>query len=375
MLVVLPTLSPGGAEVMTLRQIGRRSPHLDDHLVTLLGTGTTNRLSAPDHITCHALHATSLARAVRPLASLIRALDPDLIVSHIIHANIVTTFARFLARSDAAVVVVEHGMPPTAESRSRASRQVTLGLMRRAYARADGIVAVSHAVGDYLRAVVPGAGPRIAVVYNPVVDEELPRLAAEATGDDWLDGGRHRVVVAVGRLTPAKRLHLVIDAFAILSRRDPNLRLVIVGEGPLRPALEAQIVRSGLEGIARLVGHQANPIAYMSRAQVLAHAAETESFGNVIVEALASGTPVACLEASGGSDETFTEAPLGWRVADQTAAALASAILQAMTGPDAGDARREHASRFSASANDLAIARVFDEARTHRRRQLAEKRR
>ena len=351
-LVVLPTLEVGGAEVVTLKRLRRRALGEGDyHLVTLFESrGTT--CGVPDHVTLHTLGCRNVAQSVARLARLIRTLKPDVIDAHIIFAGIAAAGARVMARSDAALVVSEHGMPPTAEARSGVSRRATLWLMRRAYRRADAVIAVSDAVGDYLCRCVPALTPRVRVIYNPVVDDDLPALAAAPSGHPWLDDGVYSVVLAVGRLTPAKNLPLLVDAFAVLAESNPSARLVIVGEGAAHDDLAEQIDRLSLAGVAQLVGYRENPFSFMSRAAVLAHAASTESFGNVLVEALACGTPVVALAASGGSAETFAGPPLGWWLTDRSPNAFAAGIAQAMTAPDAGEARRHHAARFNAARGD-----------------------
>lgn len=108
-------------------------------------------------------------------------------------------------------------------------------------------------------------------------------------------------VVCVGRLAPVKRQDEMIEAAVVARRRVPGLRLTIVGEGPLRPELEAAVRRHGAEGWITLAGRldgEALRSAYRS-AWVVASASLAEGWGLTLTEAAACGTPAVATDING----------------------------------------------------------------------------
>jgi glycosyltransferase involved in cell wall biosynthesis len=112
------------------------------------------------------------------------------------------------------------------------------------------------------------------------------------------------LVVAVGRLEPVKRFHLLVDALVELHRRHPGLEAVIIGEGSERAALEAQIARAGATGWLRLPGRVDDHelVDTYQRAWALASASAREGWGMTITEAAACGTPAVATRIAGHAD-------------------------------------------------------------------------
>jgi glycosyltransferase involved in cell wall biosynthesis len=112
------------------------------------------------------------------------------------------------------------------------------------------------------------------------------------------------LVVAVGRLEPVKRFHLLVDGLVELQRRHPGLEAVIIGEGSEREALEDRIARAGATGWLRLPGRVDDDelVATYQRAWVLASASAREGWGMTITEAAACGTPAVATRIAGHAD-------------------------------------------------------------------------
>jgi glycosyltransferase involved in cell wall biosynthesis len=152
------------------------------------------------------------------------------------------------------------------------------------------------------------------------------------------------VILGVGRLTAQKDFPTLIRAFALVRQQRPA-RLMILGEGPLRPELTALIESLGLGGEVDLVGFQDNPYAYLARSAVFAFSSAWEGFGNVIVEALAVGTPVVSTDCRSGPAEILGHnGEYGRLVPVGDAPALAAAILAVLAAPpDPGTGLRRSA--------------------------------
>jgi glycosyltransferase involved in cell wall biosynthesis len=112
------------------------------------------------------------------------------------------------------------------------------------------------------------------------------------------------LVVAVGRLVPVKRFHVLIDVLADLKLRQPGLEAVIVGEGYLRDELEAQVREAGADQWLKLPGRVDDDtlIDLYRRAWVVASASAHEGWGMTITEAAACGTPAVATRIAGHAD-------------------------------------------------------------------------
>jgi glycosyltransferase involved in cell wall biosynthesis len=114
----------------------------------------------------------------------------------------------------------------------------------------------------------------------------------------------HPFVVAVGRLVPVKRFHLLIDVLARLKADHPALEVHIVGEGYERPALEERIAAAGAQDWLRLRGRVSDEelIGLYRRAWALTSTSAREGWGMTVTEAAACGTPAVVTDIAGHAD-------------------------------------------------------------------------
>jgi glycosyltransferase involved in cell wall biosynthesis len=143
---------------------------------------------------------------------------------------------------------------------------------------------------EALRKTLADEGLRNVTVVARGVDTQLftPERRSAPLRASWGAGPQTRVVACVGRLAPEKNLDLLLRAFAAMLARQPDCRLLLVGDGPLRAALQArcpQAVFAGNRSGDDLAAHYASADAFV-------FASVTETFGNVTAEAMASGLPV-----------------------------------------------------------------------------------
>ncbi|SFG60658.1 glycosyltransferase [Methylobacterium gossipiicola] len=283
-------------------------------------------------------HAVAVARLARHLARE----TPDLSLSALAVSNLKHGVAACLAGRARRAVLSFHGHPASEPQRlsrlGNAATPVLARLTARSVFVSDGLMA--HYVRE--AGAVPGRSVRL---YNPVEVE----AARPAQGAAELRA-RPRRVLAVGRLAPAKDFATLLRAFARV-RRDASL--VIVGEGPERPALEALISDLGLAGRVTLAGHVERPWHLYREAACFAASSRAEAFGNVLVEALAHGLPVAST-ACDGPVEILEGGRFGALVPVGDAAALAAAIDAMLADPGEPADRIARAATFSVAA---AVAR------------------
>jgi glycosyltransferase involved in cell wall biosynthesis len=200
-------------------------------------------------------------------------------------------------------------------------------LIRQVLFRAQGLIAVSHALKETM--VRLGCrSENLAVVGNGVDPQKFrPRPRADMRRKLGLPNDSP-IVISVGRLDGNKGFHILINAITRLQTL--GVMLLIVGEGPRRGRLEMQIRESGLTDHVRLVGTVPHDelSTWYSAADIFALASEREGCPNVVLEAMACGLPVVATRV-GGIPELVLSAALGTLV-ERTAEAFGSALHDAL---------------------------------------------
>ena len=143
----------------------------------------------------------------------------------------------------------------------------------------------------------------------------------------------HFLWLAVGRLDEAKDYPNLLSAFSTLAGRHPNARLMIAGTGPLRSDLDSMIQRLGLGDRVRLLGLRLDMPALYAASDALVLSSAWEGMPNVVLEAMASATPVVAT-AVGAVPEIVSDGESGLIVPPRDHEALADAMAQMMEFPD-----------------------------------------
>jgi glycosyltransferase involved in cell wall biosynthesis len=276
------------------------------------------------------LRARRVLAALPALVRYLRQERPEALVSVLDHTNIVALWARRIARYPGRVIVVEQNTLSikAAAATSRRTR-VMPRLVRIFYPWADAVVGVSEGVADDLvRLGVPRE--HLRVVFNPIVTDELDELARRPVDHPWFRNVAP-IFVAAGRLRPQKDFPTLLRAFARLRSRTPA-RLIILGEGPERPALERLVSELGLGNDVQLPGATENPYAYMSRSTAFVLSSRWEGLPTVLVEALKCGAPIISTDCPSGAREILDHGRYGTLVPVGDEAKLALAMEAAVDG-------------------------------------------
>jgi len=242
-----------------------------------------------DHVKSTSRSPWNAVKRFLALRRVIREAHPDIIVSFLVHVNVVALVATLGLRVP--LVVSERTDP----------RFFVIGhfwaLGRRlTYWRAKWVVVQTEDVRRYIE--IDCYGARAVVVPNPVV---WPVSATEPTvhSEQVVREGR-RLLLAVGRLGREKGFDLLIKAFAAVANEAPDWDLVILGEGSEREDLEAQRDALGLGDRTYLPGHVGNVGDWYERADLYVLSSRYEGFPNALVEAMAYGVPAVALDRSAG---------------------------------------------------------------------------
>lgn len=173
------------------------------------------------------------------------------------------------------------------------------------------------------------------------------------------------LIGTVGRLNPVKDQMSLVEAFVRLLQRYPEMRetvrLVVVGDGPVRDRIQGRVTAAGLEDLAWIPGSRDDVSQILRSLDVFVLPSLAEGVSNTILEAMASGVPVVAT-AVGGNVELVEDGLTGSLVAPADSAALSDAIADYVRSPDR---RRRHGLAARGVAEEkFGIAQMVDAYRT-----------
>ncbi|MCW2508443.1 MAG: glycosyl transferase group 1 [Modestobacter sp.] len=243
----------------------------------------------------------------------------------VVHAHLYASAAAAVVATrglSVPVVLTEHTEAPW---RDRAARAIS----RRVYQRVDHVVAVSSAIRDTLVGTYGVPAGR--------VDLLLPATAAPAAAPRRATGGTAATVGVVGRLVPEKGVDVFLRAVALVSAAVPAARFVVVGDGPLRAALEDRAVSLGLAGVVTFTGFRPDAPQLIAGLDVLVVPSRSDGSPLVVCEAMAAGIPVVASRV-GGLPDLVAHGDSGLLVRPEDPADLARSLVRLLRDPAAAQA-------------------------------------
>jgi len=263
-------------------------------------------------------HDLTALKAIRQqVAALRKSFKPS-----VVHINSVEPSIFFQQHTDriypAPVLMTVHSPFYTSERNS---------LLGRLLSSAEWVVAVSDAILHDVRELIPEVTSRSGVIYNGLV---MPHLKPTPLVFD-----KPRIV-CLGRVVVEKGFDVALDAFARIIDQFPEARLVIAGDGPARPALEAQTTRLGLGNVVEFTGWvspEQVPELIANATIVVVPSRWREPFGLVAVEAAQMARPIVATRV-GGLPEVVLHHKTGLLVENEDHVALADHVAFLLQHPE-----------------------------------------
>ena len=250
------------------------------------------------------------------LARFLRREQPHVLYAVGLHENTGAYLARRLAGVETRLVLNECNNLSHGHQFGRGRHRILLPpMIRRAYAAAEAIVAVSNGVAADLIARTGLEPGRITTIYNPVAPRDLAERAAKPVDHPWFAPGELPVILGASRLTKSKDFPTLLRAFAQVHRQR-RARLVILGSANSEEKtakehrrLMALAAELGVAEDVSLPGFVIDPFPYMARASVFVLCSLHEGFGNSLAEAMAVGTPMVSTDCPRGETELLPHLP------------------------------------------------------------------
>lgn len=322
---VVERLELGGAESVALSlasEAAARGAHVEVIAIKRGGQLESQVPRAAQHVV---LDRHRTAGSLLALRSHLTRSRPDAILSFTDHVNVLMLLAARGNCRPRTCATIHSPYDYTVEMWPPIKRWVTKPLIRRLYPRATAVVCVSRGVRDsYEQVMATRSMANVAVIPNPVLlPPERPATSARV-------GCPYRFLF-VGRLAPEKDLATLLGAFERVAR-GIDAELLIFGEGIERRWMERQIGERNLAGRVRLMGFEPSLARIYGSGDCLVLSSRYESFGNVIVEALAYGCKVVSTDCPVGPREVLAGGQWGPLVPVGDVTALASAMTTVARG-------------------------------------------
>ena len=286
-------------------------------------------------------------RLARDVTRAVRVERPDLLHTHLVHADVYGSIAARLTGT------------PFVSTRHNDDRYL-LGPFRyldRAFARdAKRIIAISDAVRVFLERA--GHDPAKLTTIHYGLDE-LPAASSSPTPEDVGIAADVPLALAVGRLIEQKDHATLLRAFARVRGTLPQARLGILGSGPLEAVTRALVRELGLEDAVTLPG-RTDIRDWLERADVFVHTSRWEGFGIVLLEAMLAGLPVVATRVS-AVPEVVADGETGVLVEPADVEGLASVLEALLIDRERGSALGEAVRRRA--REEFSVARMAE--RTH----------
>ncbi|MBY5956610.1 glycosyltransferase [Membranicola marinus] len=317
LLLLMPSISPGGAERVMVHLFNHLSKDKFDVHLAVLSVGINKvgnfKKGSPQF---YDLKVSRARFAFWKIRNLIYTLNPDIVFVTLPQMYLMLSLLRriFPARllSGNTVFIARENT-----NASERKKKMSLGfnlLFPDLLAQYNYIVCQSFAMAEDLNQNFSISREKLKTINNPVDFSSINNIHSKHPKFD---------VLSVGSLTPLKAIHRLIEAAEHLSS---EVKYGIIGSGPEEDNLKNLIEEKGLTSQFTFLGFQKNPTAFISSSKIVVMTSYYEGFSNVILEALAVGTPVVAFDVPGGNSEIIKNGFNGFLVPDGDIEALALAI-------------------------------------------------
>lgn len=324
---IIPTLRGGGAERTFINLI--KHLNREQFFIKLLVVDTRNEVyqkEIPEDVELINLKSSRVRYSLFKLIFLLRKEKPDIVISTLGHLNMALAMIRSI-------------LPKNIKFIARETNFVSKNLMLYNYPKIwkffynffcknhDIVICLSQKLKeDYIRNFKKIPIDKVKVIPNPVDINYVKKKIKKNSINDFFEENKSINFIAAGKLSEQKGFDILIDA--IIKLNNPKIKVIILGEGPLRKKLEKIIEKQGFTNQIKFVGFQENPFAWFYKADAFIHSSRFEGFSNVLLEVLACGKPIIATPSDGATCEILEKIPECILAKSIDAKALADAIKE-----------------------------------------------
>ncbi len=348
----IPSLACGGAEKVIIK-IANKCYHEGYDVDLLLAKKDGEYKDQVDNgINIIWFNKTHVVGCLPQITAYLNNNHTNALITAIENCNLVAIFSKILARRNKTtkiIISVHSTLSKLIKESKNIKIKILLVLIKRFYLFADEIIAVSEGIANDLAEIL-GSSSKINKIYNPIWEDKILEKANEKVDHKWLESKIDTpVILAIGRLSREKNFEMLLDAH-VKVRAKFDAKLIILGEGPLRNVLTSKANILGINEYLDMPGFVSNPFAYLSKASVFVLCSKVEGLPNVLIEALACGTPIVSTDCRSGPREILDNGKYGYLVPEGNVLALTERIIDCLSGNTIVFDRNtllEHLNKFS----------------------------
>ena len=342
----LPDLRGGGAERVSLLLVQEFLSR--GHEVDLLLLRKQGDLlgQMPEKANVIDFKAERVRHGMIPLVRYLRESRPDIFVASMWPLTTIAVIAAKVSRFKGRLIAVEHSALSKSPQNTGLAGFALRASMRWINAHANAVVGVSAGVVDDLHNLgLPAHLGR--VIYNPISLNDKKIVPIAWSHHPWMRYKASQRLLAVGALKPAKDYPTLLCSLKMIIDSGRDVSLLVLGTGPLQKKLEEQCRALRLEEHVHFGGFVSDPAPFYRAAGLFVLSSAWEGFANVIVEAMAAGTPVVSTDCRSGPAEILENGRYGRLVPVGAPEALAAAIKESLAASHDTDSLQARAADFS----------------------------
>ncbi len=350
---LVPSFRGGGAERIVLNLVNNLDKtKFEVGLITISGEGEYKNLLSKE-VEHFNLGKKKARQAIFSLIKLLKKEKPDVVMGAVIQSTIILYLTSFFIPKG---IKIMNRLENFYSKTVKGQKFVQKMLFQRALEKSNHIITISNEMEESLRKNIKISKGQIKTIYNPIDLEHIKKAAQEEVSNDLPESGP--IVVSCGRLTEQKGFEYLIKAFQKVKNNYSDAQLLILGQGELKDSLQELARSLDIKDSVHFLGFKENPFKYIARADIFVLSSLWEGFGNVLVEAMACGTPIVSTDCPSGPKEILENGENGKLVKTEDVGSLADGIVDLLKDKDLQEKYKESGRR---RAQDFSVDKIIKE--------------
>ena len=324
LIIITPNLNVGGSQRVVTYLCNNLNSKIFNITLLIINNKKSNNSFPTDsmkNIKIIDLETSRVRFSLFKIVRVIKKNKPDIIFSTQYYLNAAMVLIKPFFGPKSKLIIRETNIPT---KRVFKYKVMYMLFYKRFYKYIDSIVCQSTGMYKELKNITNCPENKLVIINNPV-DPNFIQKKIEQKQDRY---NKSNIVAIGSTLGQQKGFERLIDSFSFI--KDKNLKLIIMGEGPLRRKLQDKIDKEGLQNQIHLVGHQKNPTKFLARTDVFALSSFSEGFPNSLLEAGLCGIPTVAFDVEGGIKDIIVEGMNGFLVPDGDLKLFAETLLEAI---------------------------------------------